>query len=164
MQRTDSSEKTSDVVKQLVLQLTGSCECAITTKYIADGRLVCSSEPGEVVILQGRIISTTTKNSTDLVTLLQEWVLGNPTVIIQGVQLKVESECSVQLKTLGDTTCRPIGNYNSPDKLSCTVGGAVVLAVGGVLAIEALLVIIVVGVLLCVKKRYPCETIVMESF
>lgn len=163
MQRTDSSEKTSDVVKQLVLQLTGSCECAITTKYIADGGLVCSSEPGEV-ILQGRIISTTTKNSTDLVTLLQEWVLGNPTVIIQGVQLKVESECSVQLETLGNTTCRPIGNYNSPDILSCTVGEAVVLAVGGVLAIEALLVIIVVGVLLCVKKRYPCKTIVMEAF
>lgn len=153
MQRTDSSEKTSDVVKQLVLQLTGSCECAITTKYIADGGVVCSSEPGEV-IFQGRIISTTTKNSIDLMTLLQEWVLGNPTVIIQGVQLKVESECSVQLETLGNTTCRPCSTF----------GGAVVLAVGGVLAIVAFLVIIVMGVLLCVKKRYPCKTIIMEAF
>lgn len=91
-------------------------------------------------------------------------MLGNHTVIIQGVLLKVESECSVQLETLGDTECKPIrnnileNNNPSPTDPSLTdsgptIVGAVLGTVGGVLLIVGVLAITVVAVLLCVRRR-----------
>ena len=49
------------MTEQVVLQLTDSCECALTVEYIADGRLVCDPNEPEKVIFQGRIISTSEK-------------------------------------------------------------------------------------------------------
>jgi len=99
-------EKLSDLMEYVTLQLNELCNCDLTAKYIADGRLICNPDkPGEV-ILQGRIVTITARNSTDLLMMLQEWVLDKPTIVVQGVQLKVDPECSVELENLGDTECR----------------------------------------------------------
>ena len=71
IQHDDSLEKLSDVTEQIVLQLTDSCECALTVEYIADGRLVCGPNKPEKVIFQGRIISTPERNSTDFLPMLK---------------------------------------------------------------------------------------------
>ena len=148
IQHDDSLEKLSDVSEQVVLQLTDSCECALTAEYIADGRLVCDPNEPEKVIFQGRIISTSERNSTDFLPMLGSWVLNEPTIVVQGVQLKVESRCSVELADLGDTECvQP-----STDSVIGSVPG-VAGAVGGVLVLVALAVIIVVTVI-CVKKTH----------
>ena len=146
MQHDDSLEKLSDVTEQVVLQLTDSCECALTAEYITDRRLVCDPNEPEKVIFQGRIISTPERNSTDFLPMLGLWVLNEPTIVVQGVQLKVESRCSVELADLGDTEC-----VQPPtDSVIGSVPG-VVGAVGGVLVLVALAVIVVVTVI-CVKK------------
>ena len=121
--------------------------CDITSEYIAEGRLVCNpKQPGEGT-LQGRI---TGKNSTDLLMALQAWVLDNPTVVVQGVQLKVDPECLVDLRNLGDTECIPhsIGVVG-PNIPFPAVGGGI----GGLLVVVVLVVIVVVAVFICVKKR-----------
>ena len=145
IQHDDSLEKLSDVSEQIVLQLTDSCECALTVEYIADRRLVCDPNEPEKVIFQGRIISTPERNSTDFLPMLGSWVLNEPTIVVQGVQLKVESRCSVELANLGDTECvQPPTN---------SVVSGVAGAVGGVLVLVALAVIVVVTVI-CIKKTH----------
>ena len=93
--------------------------------------------------------------------MLGSWVLNEPTIVVQGVQLKVESRCSVELANLGDAECvQPPTN---------TVIGAgfpvpgVAGAVGGVLVLVVLAVIIV-GAIVCVKKmrRGKCEEYAMK--
>ena len=76
--------------------------CDLTAEYIADGRLFCNPNRPAEVILQGKIVSITEKNSTNLL-MMQEWVRDKPTIVIQGAQLKVDPECSVELENLGDT-------------------------------------------------------------
>ena len=151
IQHDDSLEKLSDVTEQVVLQLTDSCECALTVEYIADGRLVCDINEPEKVIFQGRIISTPERNSTDFLPMLGLWVLNEPTIVVQGVQLKVESRCSVELANLGDTEC-----VQPPT--DSVIGSGVPVpgiagAVGGILVLVALAIIIVVTVI-CVKKTH----------
>ena len=86
MQHDDSLEKLSDVTEQIVLQLTDSCECALTVEYIADGRFVCDPNKPEKVIFQGRIISTSERNSTDFLPMLKLWKVNEPTIVAQGVK------------------------------------------------------------------------------
>ena len=149
IQHDDSLEKLSDVTEQIVLELTDSCECALTVEYIADGRLVCDPNEPENVIFQGRIISTSERNSTDFLPMLGSWVLNEATIVVQGVQLKVESRCSVELANLGDTECvqPPTDSVIGPGFPVPGVAGAV----GGVLVLVVLAVIIV-GAIICVQK------------
>ena len=149
IQHDDSLEKLSDVTEQIVLQLTDSCECALTAEYIADRRLVCDPNEPEKVIFQGIIVSTPERNSTGFLPMLGLWVLNEPTIVVQGVQLKVESRCSVELANLGDTECvqPPTNSVIGPDFPVPRVAGAV----GGVLAVVVLAVIIVAAII-CVKK------------
>ena len=130
------------MTEQIVLQLTDSCECALTVEYIADGRLVCDPNEPEKVIFQGRIISTPDRNSTDFLPMLGSWVLNEATIVVQGVQLKVESRCLVELVNLGDTEC-----IQPPTNTVIGVAGAV----GGVLVL-VVLTVITVGAIVCVKK------------
>ena len=146
IQHDDSLEKLSDVTEQVVLQLTDSCECALTVEYITDRRLICDPNEPEKVIFQGRIISTPERNSTDFLPMLGSWVLNEPTIVVQGVQLKVESRCSVELGNLGDTEC-----VQPPTNSVIGSVPGVAGAVGGVLVLVALAVIVVVTVI-CVKK------------
>ena len=141
-----------DMIEHVTLQLNELCNCDLTAEYIADERLICNPDkPGEV-ILQGRIVTITARNSTDLLMMLQEWALDKPTIVVQGVQLKVDPECSVELENLGDTECRsPTPNTTSgvgPSLPLPALGGGI----GGVLGI-VVLVVIVVGVIICVKKK-----------
>ena len=146
MQHDDSLEKLSDVTDQIILQLTDSCECALTIEYITDRRFVCDPNEPEKVVFQGRIISTPERNSTDFLPMLGSWVLNEPTIVVQGVQLKVESRCSVELADLGDTECVQPSTDN-------VIGSGVAGAVGGVLVLVALAVIIVVTIIY-VKKAH----------
>ena len=148
MQHDDSLEKLSDVTEQVVLQLTDSCECALTAEYIADRRFVCDQNEPEKVVFQGRIISTPERNSTDFLPMLGSWVLNEPTIVVQGVQLKVESRCSVELANLGDTECL----QPPTDSVIGSVPG-VAGAVGGVVVLVALAIIIVVTIIY-VKKAH----------
>ena len=154
IQHDDSLEKLSDVTEQIVLQLTDSCECALTVEYIADGRLVCDPNEPEKVIFQGRIISTPERNSTDFLPILGSWVLNEPTIVVQGVQLKVESRCLVELANLGNTEC-----VQPPTNTVIAVAGAV----GGVLVLVVLAVTIL-GAIVCVKKMRwgKCEEHAMK--
>ena len=139
-----------DMIEHVTLQLNELCNCDLTAEYIANGRLICNPDQPAKVILQGRIVSITEKNSTDLLMMLQEWVLDRPTIVVHGAQLKVDPECSVALENLGDTECRAysaVSGVESSLPFPAFGGG-----VGGVLVI-VVLVVIVVGVLICVKKK-----------
>lgn len=158
MQHDDSLEKLSDVTDQIVLQLTDFCECALTVEYIADERFVCDPNKPEKVIFQGRIISTSERNSTDFLPMLRLWKVNEPTIVVQGMQLTVESRCSVELADLGDIRCGHlptesvmVSNFPVPEEKSNFPVVVVAGAVGGVLVL-VVLAVIVVGVIICVKK------------
>ena len=68
-------------------------------------------------------------------------MLDKPTVVVQGVQLKVDPECLVDLHNLGDTECTPYSDgVVGPNIPFPAVGGGI----GGLL---------VHAVFICVKKK-----------
>ena len=175
IQHDDSLEKLSDVTEQVVLQLTDFCECALTVEYIADRKLVCNQNEPEKVIFQGRIISTPERNSTEFLPILRLWKVNEPTIVVQGVQLKVESRCSVELANVGDTECGhgqlPTDSDQYPtDRVVVPIPGVkssfpvpeVAGAIGGVLVLMVCAVILV-GAIICVKKLHRVKVQVWSA-
>jgi len=60
------------------------------------------------VIFQGRIVAPLKRSDvTNLLTVLQGWVLGKPTAVVQEVQPKFDPGSSVKVKW-GETECKTI--------------------------------------------------------
>ena len=90
--------------------------------------------------------------------MLRLWKVNEPTIVVQGVKLTVESRCSVELANLGDIRCGHLptesvvaSNFPVPEERSGFPVLGVAGAVGGVLVLVVLAVIIV-GAIICVKK------------
>ena len=97
--------KISAFASALSKQLSSTCKCHLSTDYIGDTRILCSEESQNTVVLQGRIIGTKDRNVLELEEDLKKWFATTPHIVVQGVQLEAEVNCSVQLSELGDSKC-----------------------------------------------------------
>ena len=86
-----ASEKMDDLVHEIAKGIEQFCRCGFSSEYIAEERLTCNKTDLHQVLLQGRIISTNDRDSSDLVGDLEEWVSSGPTVVVQGKKLQVVS-------------------------------------------------------------------------
>ena len=101
-------DKTDQLSDHMAPEVDKSCKCGLSAKYIGDSRLLCDDTSTGIVVLQARMISTDTTNSTDLLHFVSDWARQGPTVIVQGVRFTVNGHCSIYLKKFGDTRCIPI--------------------------------------------------------
>ena len=67
------------------------CRCNFTSDYITDETFECDEVNPDLIIVNGRIISTNNRDSSDLVGDLEKWVSSGPTVVVQGKELRVVS-------------------------------------------------------------------------
>ena len=86
-----ASEKMDDLIHEIAKGIEQFCRCGFPSEYIAEERLTCNKTDLHRVLLQGRIISTNDRDSSDLVGDLEKWVSSGPTVMIQGKELRVVS-------------------------------------------------------------------------
>ena len=98
----------TEIVNLLIKQITDTCGCGISSKYVTDLSLTCETRDDEIAIFQARIISTVETRSTELLEILQDWARDEPVVVVNYVQLRLVMECSVQLNEIGETECIPI--------------------------------------------------------
>ena len=134
------SEKVEDLVQEISKSIAEYCQCNIPTNYIADGKFTCGKGNPEFVIFQGRLISTNDRDSAYLVGDLEEWVSSEPTIMVQGKNVRVVSS---------ETSPDPSTDEQQEDRnLSWTVTGSVVAVVGSLLLIGSTLF----GVF-CYRKR-----------
>ena len=87
-----------DISQDTARELEDVCRCSLSAKFIGDGRLHCDSNRTDAVVLQARMISTETRDSSGILSTLQEWAHTSPTLVARGVQLMVRADCSVELE------------------------------------------------------------------
>ena len=78
------------------------CRCNFTNDYITDETFVCNEVNPDLIIINGRIISTNDSDSSDLVGDLEEWASSGPTVVVQGKELRVVSSETSSDTSSGD--------------------------------------------------------------
>ena len=94
----------------ILKQLTASCtECGTTSDIIdqEQSSFSCSSESPTSVTYSARLEGTSQTDSGSLVSLIEEWVSGGASIIVNGVLIRVDSECPVAISFLGEGECSP---------------------------------------------------------
>ena len=158
LQVSSTDRKLSDITAAVVNKLQTSCgECA--PEMIDSHFFVCYPESPSHVTYRARLEGTSERGSDSLISLIEDWVRGGPGVIVTGVLMTVDPNCSVAISSLSERECLPppantdptvIGGVDSPapDTGATSTGiiaGAVVAVV--IVLIVAITIAIVIIVL-----------------
>ena len=157
MQGTERNEKLDDITRAVVKELTASCaECGISSDVIDEQSFACFPESPTHVTFRARLGGSSETDSVSLIPLLESWVSGGATIIVTGILMTVDAECSVAISSLsegecvhGTTTGTSSTSQSSTDNTAAIIGGLVV----AVVLIIALTVLIFGIVALVLKSR-----------
>ena len=111
MSSTDA--KLTDIANAVVNQLKSSCtECGSET---VDNHffLVCNPKSPSFVTYRARLKGTSKTDSGSLVTVVEEWVRDGATVIVSGILMRVDSDCSVTVSDLDEGECSSTSTTNT---------------------------------------------------
>ena len=145
-----------EIITSAVLeQLTIMCAvCGITSDIIDTPSFACFPESPTSVTYRARLEGTSETDSGSLISLIEEWVSGGAGIIMTGVLVTVDSECSVAISSLGEGECTP----STTDNTAAIIGGSVV-AVILIIAITFAVVAIIMTLIL--KNR--CGNVSMSK-
>ena len=149
LQVSSSDKKFEDIASAVLEELTSSCsDCGITNDIIDKQSFSCFSESPTYVTYRARLEGTSETDSGSLISLIGEWVSGGASIIVTGVLMTVDSECSVAISSLSEGECLTSDN-------SCSDAGVIIAGVVVIILIIAITIIIVAVVaLIIVKHRY----------
>ena len=126
--------------------------CNFTSDYITDEIYECDEVNPDLIIVNGRIISTNDRDSSDLVGDLEEWVSSGPTVVVQGKELQVVSSETSSDPSNDDDEVNSNGKEqggNSDEEhkdinLSWTILGAVLPVIISLLLVSTIMIGIII--------------------
>ena len=99
LQVSSTDRKLSDITAAVVNQLQTSCgECA--PEMIDNHFFVCYPESPSHVTYRARLEGTSERGSDSLISLIEDWVRGEPGVIVTGVLMTFDPNCSVAISSL----------------------------------------------------------------
>ena len=176
LQSTERSQKLQDITRAVLEELTSSCaDCRISIDIIDRQSFTCFPESPTYVTFRARLGSNSEIDSGSLISLLESWVSGGATIIVTGVLMSVDAECSVAISSLSEgecsmTTTQPPDTINtmttsdesttasnsqsSTDNTAAIIGGVVAIVL-----ILAVTVLIFGALKLVLKSRHRKLTI-----
>ena len=122
-------------------------------------QLLCSDSKPKQVIFQAILLPSDGKTAEELRNATERWVLMKPIMIISGASYQLDTDCSVVITEVGDTSCNTLSpaastagsNDDNIIIMAYSIGGGILL----LLAIAMVVVILTVCVLLRRKSKIP---------
>ena len=106
LQTTSTEQKLEDITSAVLEELTDSCaECGISSDIIDRQSFSCFPESPTHVTFRARLGGSSETDSVSLISLLESWVSGGATIIVTGVLMTVDAECSVAISSLSEGEC-----------------------------------------------------------
>ena len=134
-----------DITSAVVDQLTASCsDCGITGDIIDTRSFACFPESPTHVTYRARLEGTSETDSGSLISLIEDWVRGGPSIVVTGVLMTVDSECSVAISSLSEGECDMKTSSTSSSNNAAIIGGIVVIVLGIVIAVTVVIIVALV--------------------
>ena len=148
LQVTLTEEKLEDVKSALLEQLKLSCAECSSDIIIDTQSFSCYEESPTHITYRARLESTSEIDSGTLISAIEEWVRGGTSLIVTGIRMTVDSDCSVAISSPDDPECSPSPiTTESATNISSFVAGVVVIVIVIIVATAALILI------MCVLKN-----------
>ena len=87
--------------------LQASCGECVSEMVIDNQFFVCYPESPSHVTYRARLEGTSERESGSLISLIEEWVRGGASIIVTGVLMTVDPDCSVAISSLSEGECSP---------------------------------------------------------
>ena len=130
-----------DITNAIISNLDSCRLCDITNNIIDSQSLSCNPEFPTHITYRARLEGTSSVDSGSLLSLIEEWVSSGPNIIMAGVLMRVNSECSVAISSLHDKEC----SANQPSTASESINSAAII--GGVVLAGIFIITIAVGII-----------------
>ena len=137
--------------------LTDSCtDCDITSDIIDRLSFACYPESPTYVTYRARLEGTSETDSGSLISLIEDWVRGGVSIIVTGVLMTVDSDCSVAISSLNEGECFEVLPITDPTANSTTAttnassSANTGIIIGGIMAVVVVVLIIAVTVVIIV--------------
>ena len=144
-----------DITSAVLLKLMELCSVCGVTNDIIDMQLIdCGSE--SVIVYRARLEGTSQTDSGSLISLIEDWVNTAPRVLVRGVLMKVDSECSVAISSLSEesecsnATMQPPVASTSSSSSSVTTS---LTTITGAAAAILTVIIVLVSIIILLKVR-----------
>ena len=138
-----------DITNAILKELTASCtECGITNDIINTQSFACFPESPTYVTYFAKLEGTSKTDSGSLISLIEEWVSGGVSIIVTGILMTVDPECSVAVSSLSEGECFPA---QLPKNNGAIIGGVVAV----ILIVSVALTVIAVAFIMKIR----CENV-----
>ena len=144
LQVTLTDQKLEDVKSALLEELKLSCaECSSDT--IDMQSFSCYEESPTHITYRARLEGTSERDSDTLISTIEEWVRGGTSLIVTGIRMTVDSDCSVAISSPDEPECSlstPVMNSDSATNtplIVAGVAGVIVTATAALILIMCLL-------------------------
>ena len=137
-----------DITNAVLLKLMELCSvCGVTDDIIDMTSLDCDSE--SVIVYRARLEGTSQTDSGSLISLIEDWVNTGPRVLVRGVLMKVDSECSVAISSLSEESdCSVASTSSSSSSVTTSLS-----TITGVAAAILTIIIVLVSIIILLKFR-----------
>ena len=129
-------------------ELTDSCsDCGITSDIIDRQSFSCNPESPTHVTYRATLEGTSETDSGSLISLIEDWVRGGASIVVNGVLMTVDSECSVAISSLSEGECDTTTSSTSTQSSSnnaAIIGGTVPVVIVLIVAIALVIIVILV--------------------
>ena len=106
---------------------------------------------------RARLEGTSETESGSLISLIEEWMSGGASIIVTGILMTVDYECSVAISSLSEGECSPTSDSTTTTNdvtMSAIVGGVVAV----ILIISSTVVVLVVLVIISHRRNMSINT------
>ena len=162
----DPMLKTNDITTGLSNGINNLCNCGFNASFITNAFLRCFNEDSPQHVTYRAILSETNIAMTvELVSYIKQWATATQSLVVQSVQLGINSTCPVVITDINSrecpqaienriihpTTSPPASSSNGDNVSDSAIGGAI----GGVLFVLliAAAVVVLVVVVKCRKTK-----------
>lgn len=132
------------------------CECSITSDRITNGVFQCFPASPDAVTYRAKLHGTTSANSTQLISHVEQWTAQGAAINIQQVLLRVDGSCRVAVSALVDDECQKRSVRSDSTNGNDNNNNIIFIISGGVLATVITVVIIVIviaTVVVCLRRN-----------
>ena len=137
LHQTDETEqKLGEITSAVVEELNELCQCGVSSDNIDEAHFHCFEPSSLYVTYRARLTSTPDTDSSTLVSYLEKWVSGGPSISVQSILMRIDRDCSVDIEGFDSEEC----DQTSASQ-SCTCTAAIV---GLTIVVVILLVIVAV--------------------
>ena len=134
-QTDETEQKLEDITSAVVEELNELCQCDIGSDNIDGAFFHCFEPSSFYVTYRARLTSIPDSDSHTLVSYLEDWVSGGPTIPVQSILMTIDSDCLVAINGFGEGECvetssaetSTFHSSTSTDNTAAIIGGTVVV-------------------------------------